>query len=74
MVETPAVCMGLVEMPSVCTGVGETSPDRNRVAGNPPLVYKKQNGVMTTPEKETLLVVGLILARHFCYHTRKRDP
>ena len=29
---------------------------------------------LITLENETLVVVGLILARHFCYHTRKRDP
>ena len=45
-------------MPSICTGVAETPPDRNTVAGTPPLPQKKRNGLVTTLVKDTLEVVG----------------
>ena len=63
--ETLDVCMVVAEMPSICTGVTEMSLYCNIVTGTAPLVQKKINGLLTTSEKETFELVGLILESHF---------
>ena len=54
VVETPGVFMGEAEMPYFCTVAADTPPYCNGVTGNPPLVQKKLNGLMTTLEKEIM--------------------
>ena len=51
--ETPDVCMVVPEIPYICTGVVETPPEHNIVAVNPPLIKKKQNGLMTLSNQYT---------------------
>ena len=63
--ETPDVCMGVAEMLYVSTGVAEMTPYHNISAGTPPLLKKKRNGRITTPVKDTLVVVGSMLEISF---------
>ena len=63
--ETPGFCMGVAEMLSVFTEVAEISPDCNSMGGNPAISREETKYYNDHVRKNSLEVVGLILARLF---------